>query len=273
MFLNQSNINSIIHDLNRSIGLHSASIDEEECFAKDVGQSNCHHCNLEDIIQDLECLKSHLLPFGKQTNSLVQFIDAEAFRFALSNLGQFNKVLCIPIFNDPNSELNYESPKDADGFIIQATIERFAMDGVGFHVGYESVTYQWNCIDKHELGIVGIPYILSKYVVNPNQFEIVDTDCPEPEEPIHDDDCELNSEPDGECDCGAIEGLYYPPDDDFWYQQLDGILDSIEYPDAEFNLNNRMWSLGELTYDMNRFQDDVYYQNQLNENDGAPLIG
>ena len=276
MNLNHTTIIQIIHDLNRSIGLHNTSLDSEECWKNqidEVNESNCYHCQLEDIIDDLDCLKSHLIPIAKSTISSIQFVDAEAFRFALAESGQFNSVRCYPTFIDDNGEYNYNCPKDADGFAIEVTIERYAMDGNGYHVGYESATFKWNCIDKHELGIAGIPYLLSKWVVNPEQYELIQMDHPKVDDPDHDPDCELNKEDsDGDCDCGAFESMYYPADDDFWYSEMDSRLDSIEYPDAEYNPDKREWQLGDMSYSLEEFNSDELYKDNAIENDGAPYL-
>lgn len=277
MNMNHTVIQNMIQDLTNSIAYHTDSIenihDHCECPDPKPIDEKCYHCNLQEVIDDLDCLRTHLEPFAKSTITSIQFVDAEAFRYALDQSGRFKRVNCFPTFTDQNQLYNYAAPIDADGFTIEAVIERYAMDGNGYHVGYESITYQWKLINKHEIGVIGIPYLLSAWVVNPNEYEITNKDLPPEDKPVHDPECEFDDPIEFDnCDCAEFFEGYFHPEDDFFDQEVQSAIEELNYPDAEFNSDKREWTLGDMSYEMDEYQSNKDYAESCNENVGAPFM-
>jgi hypothetical protein len=269
-------IKQIISDLKKSIALHTDSIENihSDCNCiKDQTDVKCYHCQLQEVIDDLDCLKSHLEPISLNTVNHLQLIDADAFRYAMENSGMIHSIECFPVYLDPNTELNYPEPKDADSIAINVTTSRFAMDGNGYHVGYEQVTFQWKAMRKSDLNLAGIPRLLSNWVIDPSNYEIIKKDLPNNEDPIHDDDCEFkDSDSFDDCDCAEFWEGYYQPDNDFFYQEMDAIIDQLKYPEAEFNSDNREWQLGDMSFNLDEYQNDDHYADNCNANYGAPAF-
>jgi hypothetical protein len=277
MNIDSNVIKQMIEDLNHSIALHTDSIENihGDCYCiENQNEIKCYHCRLEELINDLDCLKANLEPISMNTLHHVRLIDAEAFRYAMEHSGMIHSISCYPIFNDPNSELNYPEVK-ADSFAIDVKTSRFAMDGNGSHVGYEMVIYQWKAIRKADLNIYGgIPKLLSNWVIDPDNYEIIEKDLPEENKPIHDDDCEFDQDDQtfDQCDCAEMFNGYSHPDDDFFYQNIQAIIDQLKYPEAEFNANEREWTLGDCSFNLNQFESDSNYAEDVKYNDGAPFV-
>lgn len=277
MEFNQKVIDSIINDLEKSIKLHQlipVLYPNCTCHASTIEDKKCFKCKSREVIDDLSCLQSHLKPLNRNTIHHVQWIDLESFCYSLGKTGQIQSIEINPIFSDPNSELPNSEPPI--GFTIHVTpTSRYAMDGNGFHVGYESITYQWKAYSKRELNIGGLPYLLSSWVVNPNEYEIINKDLPDEEEPIHDDDCEFKNNPDSfdDCDCAEFWNGYYPPDDDFFYQEMESILEWANWVEAEFDPDTRVWTLGYTSFNVNEYQTNSDYADSCNQDNGMPSFG
>lgn len=279
MEFNHQVINSIITDLNKSIDLHQkASVLYPNCNCKAL-QSTCFHCKIIEVIDDLSCLKSHLKPLNKNTINHLQFIDVEAFAYSLGQSGHIQSIEIDPIFNNPDSEpLNPElnphlNSEPVIGFNIFVKTSRYAMDGNGYHVGYEVITYRWKAYSKRELGITGIPYLLSSWVVNPNEFEIESRELPAEDVPEHDSDCEYKADDFTNCECAEFFEGYWHPDDDFFYQEIQSILDSIKWTNAEFDSETREWTLGFTSFNVGEYQTNQDYADSCNQDDGMPSFG
>jgi len=289
MQLNYHVIKQIISDLDKSIDLHRLiKVLYPNCTCNNASESikKCFLCKCKEAIDDLDCLKSHLEPISKNTINHLQLIEAEAFRFALNEHLSFNEsVRCYPIYNDPNADHNSD-PKDADSFAIECTTSRYAMDGNGYHVGYENVTYQWKAMRKSDLNLRGIPLLLSNWVIDPTNYEIIKKDLPDNELPdpdhSHDDDCEFKGKGFDDCDCAEYFEGYWQPDDDFFYQEMESIIDQLKYPEAEFDSDKREWQLGEVSFNLlfcincpyliDEYQNDPDYADDCNCNYGEPFI-
>ena len=276
MEFNQKVIDSIINDVDKSIELHRLiPVLYPHCTCNASKDNKCFKCKSLEAIDDLDCLISHLKPLNRNTIHHVQWIDVESFCYSLGKTGQINSIEIQPIFNGPNPE--HPNSEPPIGFTIHVTpTSRFAMDGNGFHVGYETVTYEWKAYSKHELGIAGLPYLLSSWVVNPNEYEIINKDLPDEEEPIHNDDCEFkDDDPDSfdNCDCAEFWEGYYPPDDDFFYEEINSILEFTNWVEAEFDPDIREWTLGYTSFNVNEYQTDSDYADSCNQDNGMPSFG
>ena len=269
-------VKQMIEDLTNSIAYHTDHMENihDHCECPDEKPSNekCYHCNLQEVIDDLDCLKANLEPISMNTLHHIQLIDAEAFRYAMEHSGMIHSISCYPIFNDPNSEFNYPEVK-ADSFAIDVKTSRFAMDGNGFHVGYETVIYQWKAIRKADLNIYGgIPRLLSNWVIDPDNYEIIEKDLPPDEDPIHDDDCEFKGTDDwDQCDCNEYWNGYFRPDDDFFHQEIQAIIDQLKYPEAKFNADEREWTLGDCRFNLNDFESNSFFADDYKLDDGKPF--
>jgi hypothetical protein len=277
MDLNQSTINTILHDLNRTIHLHTHSLDfYPDCLCNTpevIGK--CFKCRTNEIIDDLSCLQSHLEPFAKNTINSIHFIDVESFCFTLNQQSNIDSISIEPVYLAPEHEYNPDDPNCRPiGYHIFAKYSRYTMDGSGYHVGYENVTFKWEAIDKTQLGISGLPYLLSRWVVNPDQYEIESKDLPPNEHPEHDSDCEFKHSTEFDnCDCADYFEGYYQPEDDFFYQEMDCILEQCNWVEAEFNSEDRIWELGNTSFEMDEYQNNPEYADSCNEDNGAPTIG
>jgi len=279
MEFNHTTINQIITDLNKSINEHIIAKDLffTNCNCNTPSQiGKCFNCRVQEVIDDLNCLKANLEPIAINTINHVQLIDAEAFRSALDNDGAIKSVNCYPVFNNPDAELDYPLIEQPDSFAIDASIERFAMDGNGFHVGYEIVTFQWKAISKRQLEIYGIPLLLSSWVINPLSYEIINKELPFNEEPdtneSHYDNCKFKGQSFDDCNCADNWEGYYQPDDDFFHQEIQSILSMIKYPEATFNADKREWTLGDVSFNLNEFESIQEYKDSCNEDNGMPFI-
>jgi hypothetical protein len=280
--MESSFINRLIGDITITLGLHTDSIPEDihsECFCgtpEVIGK--CYYCQMKENVYNLSESIKTLNEYSMNTSNLLHLIDAEAFRYALEKSGRIHSINCYPIYPniEPDSELDPD-PKPIT-FAIDVTTSRFAMNGTGYHIGYEVVTFQWKAINKSELGIhSGLPYLLSKWVINPDEFEIINKDLPINEDPNpndhHDPDCEFKGQPfeDNECDCLDNWDGYFRPEDDFFYQDMQSIVSMLKYPDAEFDSDKREWTLGDISFNLNEFESNDEYKDGCLEDNGMPF--
>lgn len=266
MNLDHNVIRSIINDLDKSIEFHNHAIADEDCFKNDIGESNCHHCNLSSLIDDLDCLKSHLKPLDKNTINSIQFIDVESFCYTLAKQSNIDSISIEP---------TYDTLGQVIGFSVFANYSRYTMNGAGYHVGYENVTYKWIAIDKRQLEISGIPYLLSSWVVNPDSFGIESKDLPENDNPEHDPECEFKDDPNSfdDCDCAEFFEGYFQPEDDFFYSEMNHILEQCDWIEAEFDSDIREWTLGYTSFNVSEYQSNQDYADSCNQDDGRPSLG
>ena len=190
---------------------------------------------------------------NKNTIYNIQAIDAEALAITLETESNIDKV-----------ELNYfKNDIDSDCCNLKIYYSRYAMDGNGSHVGYENIIFKLTGYKKSDFNLPGIPYIISEFIVFPDQIEIVARDLPKEEIPTfasHKFDCinyKIHNPDDWEdCDCLDCFNGYYPPDDDFFYEEINYIInDAIEHlPEAIFDDNGKdqIWILGSNVYNMNK---------------------
>ena len=286
MNLDHSTIKIIMKDLDKSIALHQDAISNEKCFKNKVGFDICFHCQLEESINNLTHLKSHLKPLSKNIINSIYFIDVESFCYSLGKQGHVDSINIEPVWNsnsepipdldpDPFPDQTPDPDEKPIGFEIFVTTSRYAMDGNGSHVGYENVTYKWKAYSKRELGIIGIPYLLSAWVVNPNEYEIESKDLPIEDKLIHYPDCSYKDKEDDfeNCHCADCFEGYFHPEDDFFYQEIKSILESCNWVEAEFNPNTREWTLGFTSFNVSEYQTNQDYTNSCNEDNGQPSFG
>ena len=276
MEFNHQVINQIIIDLNKSIELHQLlPVLYPNCTCNASKDNKCFKCKTEEAIDDLSCLKSHLKPINRNTISHIQFIDVEAFAYSMGKTGHVESIDIEPTWDTPDPEPNTIPDPDQKpiGFNIFIKTSRYAMDGNGFHVGYETITYKWKAYSKRELGITGIPYLLSAWVVNPNEFEIHSKDLPCEDVPEHESDCQFKGECFDNCDCADFFEGYWHPDDHFFYQEIQSILDSCNWTNAEFDSETREWTLGFTSFNVHEYQTNQDYADSCNEDDGMPSFG
>jgi len=282
-------IKQIISDLDKSINIHRLiPVLYPDCTCNNASKTidKCFKCKSSEVIDDLDCLKSNLEPIAKNTIYHIKFIDVESFCYTLGKSGHIHSIEINPVFSGPNSELPNSEPPI--GFTIDVTpTSRYAMDGNGYHVGYESVTYRWIARSKKELGIAGVPHLLSSWVVNPIEYEIESKDLPDEDQLVHDDDCEFSNDPDNfddcefsndpdnfdDCDCADHFNGYYPPDDDFFYQEIESIMSTCNWIEAEFNSDTREWKLGYTSFNVNEYQTNKEYADSCNQDNGMPSFG
>ena len=269
---NHGSINELINNLDKSIELHRLiPIYYPNCTCNNSETNKCFKCKSLEVIDDLDYFKSHLNPLNKNTIHHLQFIDLEAFCYSLGKTGHVESIEIQPEWNNGKSEENDQDP--ITGFTIYATTSRYAMDGNGSHVGYETITYRWKAYSKRELGITGLPYLLSSWVVNPNEFEIESRELPAEDIPEHDPECEFKAEDFCNCECAEFFEGYYPPDDDFFYQEIQSILESCNWIEAEFNGDTREWTLGFTSFNVNEYQTNSDYASNCDQDNGMPSFG
>lgn len=283
MEFNHQSITQMINDVDKSIELHQkASILYPKCNCKELGlKSECFFCKVKEAIDDLSYLKSHLNPFNKNTINHIQFIDVESFCYSLGKQGHVDSIDIEPIWNTPNPDPDPDHIPDQTpdpfekpiGFEIFVKTSRYAMDGNGSHVGYEVITYKWKAYSKRELGITGIPYLLSSWVVNPNEFEIESRELPAEDIPEHESDCEFKGEDFCNCECAEFFEGYWHPEDDFFYQEINSILESCNWVEAEFNSETREWTLGFTSFNVEEYQTNQDYADSCDEDNGQPSFG
>jgi hypothetical protein len=200
----------------------------------------------------------------------------EAFCYSIGKIGHIESIEIQPEWDTPEIPNQIPDPDQKPiGFTIFVKTSRYAMNGSGFHVGYEIITYKWKAYSKRELGITGVPYLLSSWVVNPNEFEIESRELPPDEIPEHDPECKYKNDPNSfdNCDCGEWFEGYYHPDDDFFYQEIQSILESCNWIEAEFNSDTREWTLGYTSFNVEEYQTNPDYADSCNEDNGMPSFG
>ena len=168
------------------------------------------------------------------TEYSVSFVDAEAFLQALGEEMGFDVIEQNLENIDINNKAEVEEAK------IKVEISRVAMDGLGYIVGHEVISIAWKAYLKSDLNIFGIPNItyLCNFVVAPKSYNIVDRFYP-PEELAEDNDEE------------EFFG-YTHPDDDFWYNEIDYLIENLNFPEAVFNSSERIWTLGYQFLNLNK---------------------
>jgi hypothetical protein len=281
MNLDYSVIKSIIKDLDKSIVLHIDSIENnfKSCYcpkSNSMKDQKCVYCQLKEVIDDLDCLKSHLKPIAKNTVNSIQFIDVESFCYTLGKQSNIDSISIEPKWaSDSDYRADLTSDQKPIGFDIFVKYSRYTMDGNGYHVGYENVKFNWKAINKRELGITGIPYLLSSWVVNPNEFEIKSKDLPDNDDPEHDPECEFKDDSDSFDDCSCADSFegYFQPEDDFFYTEMNHILEQCDWIEAEFSSDTREWQLGFTSFNLNEYQNEPDYKDSCNEDDGRPSFG
>jgi hypothetical protein len=121
----------------------------------------------------------------KNTIFNVEFFDAEALCQTINQQKPFGFI-----------GAGFIAKHNKKGKLIKMELfinyERYAMNGAGFHVGYEQVEFTLNCIKKSSLDILSFPHILSSYVIMPSQVTIQYKSMPEEDKPLntdHEKDC------------------------------------------------------------------------------------
>lgn len=198
-----------------------------------------------------------------QTKVELTIVDARAFEQTLLQLKSRYGYGLVSV------ELN-EKEK-----VLQFTIHRYAMDGNGYHVGYEVFTTKFMLHSKSEFEVYQMaPYNLSEYFLFSHLYTIdIEPAEKEREYTIDDaiqylkdnygyDDSDINElakrfgdyDPDmilqTAYDEGMGEGDYFPPDEDFANQEISHTIEQAlnTLVDASFDSDTRTWTLGEYTY-------------------------
>lgn len=265
-YINGINIKGLINEIKHAIILQDKiRMDFISNPDKDDAINNAMIKTVEQHINGLHSTIKKLITLKANTYYNKMYVDAMALKEALETYGNpIDSVEWYPMWNDPNAESNYpDIPPDY--FQMRLHYSRYAMDGNGFHIGYENVTFITNAIRKKDLKLYGIPYNLSEYVIDPESFEIESKDLPSnefPNESNHESNCEVfqrsllhpwnpKDEPfpdDCTCECNDNWNGYYQPEDDFFETELDCLINSIlqsELPEAEFNPETSEWSIGD----------------------------
>jgi len=192
--MNHTSFKSIVSLLNKSLVLHDAQLkDNPDCYCtkneKNEILEKCFNCQLKDSVREIQFWSRELKRYTNQSVLFKQFIEAEAFRFALDNSRDFCDVKCYPKWIDPTAELNHYQP---DSYEITAWHRMVC----GENEIKEYYQVKWNCVRKDELGLAGIPKLLSNWVVDTEAWEIVDKGLPDEDTPEHESDCEAVNESD-----------------------------------------------------------------------------
>lgn len=268
MELNQTTINTMVKELEQSIDEHIIAKDMffTNCNCSTTNQiGECFSCRVNKVIESLRITINWLKLFTKNTMNVIEFIDLEAFCYTLNEIDQIEKLWIEPVFNEGN-----ESDTNYDSIVIFAKTSRYTMDGQGCHVGYENVIYKWEAISKDELEITGIPKLLSNWVVNPIRYDIFHKDFPEEDVPEHQMDCDHDDQEFLNCGCADMFEGYMHPDDDFFYQDMNHIIEQCNWIEAEFDPDHRIWFLGNISFNIESYQNDSDYADYMNEENGSP---
>ena len=191
-----------------------------------------------------------------KTRDKIEIVDAEALRQALESMCDYVNI-------------SYENE------LLYFTTTRYATNANGYHVGYERFTGELKLYNKSEFRVHSMsPYALSGYFVVPDALSVASIEPAEQlkeytkEEALefliehnkwsswipnyvnlldHYADDELLQEA---YDRGMGEGDYFPPDDDFAYEELNHALNEALdcLPAATFDPNTRTWHLGSLEW-------------------------
>jgi len=192
-----------------------------------------------------------------------------------------------------DAEVVYQAMKASDEFyfvefnrekgIIYCTIERYAMDGHGYHVGYERFKYTIGpLLTKERMGVYNMgPWGLSKYVflhADITNCEVKVIPAEEEHRPTKTELIEYIIEmrkgeytktelrkmskdeiEDIASNLGYYDGVYYPADEDFAYEVFRVTMEDIvlkiidENPndwEYTYNAEGGYWSLGDLIWDI-----------------------
>lgn len=114
--------------------------------------------------------------------------------------------------------------------VLKIGLEREAYSDVGYYIGTETCIISFKTHKKSSLRLTGIPYLLSDKIIAKEGFTF-----------------KVNY-PDIRSNRG-----YYPADADFWYEEINTFMDDVidNLPEADFNPEKRIWTLGSVTYDIN----------------------
>ena len=280
-YLNGVSIDGIINILNNYKSFLKKELNDSIQFDHvfNATGGNPYRQSVKDWIKEIDNQLNPLNQINKNTVYPLTFVDAFALKEALENYGSpIESVDILPMWNDSNLNPDDSNP---DYFIMVIYFSRFAMNGHGFHIGYENVTFNLKLYSKREMGLSGIPYNLSHLVCIPDvtQLEIVNRILPDeelPDESHHEKDCEVfqrsllhpwnpENEPfpdDCTCECNDNWEVYSHPDDDFLYNEMESVFTLImqysinDLPEAEFDSESRTWSLNERKYTVGNEKDE-----------------
>jgi hypothetical protein len=177
---------------------------------------------------------------GKNTEYQQFFVDMNAFFQGLRQQGTMGSPVHVGIEKGRKPELWFR-------------FDRVAMNGNGFIIGDEEHTLTWKVFSREELGLhVGLPSGLSKWIVSP-YFCDLESICPpadEPEEELSEEDQEA-----------FYQGAYYPPEEDFvWQEAIHHIEQALQdMPVAVFNADTRTWTIGEIEWPVTEGNIYNYY--------------
>ena len=138
------------------------------------------------------------------------------------------KALYLALSPEYNPDFGYDNDDSIrEKSMLRFTVERYACNPMGFHVGYETFTAHLQCHSYDGLASKACNPMDKAwgYIILDHAFDI-DIDGPQEEEC----ECGLDWE---ECECE----LYTLPDDDFAFQEIDHVLQSVldgEMPFARF---------------------------------------
>jgi hypothetical protein len=216
---------------------------------------------------------------GANTMHHKTFVDAFAFMAMVENQSGCESVeLILPT--------NYRIKNEVCpiGGMVQARFSRYAMDGNGYHVGYEYYDVAWKLFDRKllELDAGAYPWLVSRFAIIPDQMEILSIEPAMDQRELDNQCAECNAEnadKNGELDCSTIEcNQYYPPDEDFAYSHIMGPiefgLDHGQLIEAEFTRYNviskgeihdsitadvqpRVWTIGDHEVDLDAITNEI----------------
>ena len=66
---------------------------------------------------------------------------------------------------------------------------------------------------------------------------------------------------------------YFQPEDDFFYTEMNHILEYCDWIEAEFDSDKREWQLGFTSFDLNEFENEPDYKDSCIEDGGRPSFG
>ena len=155
-----------------------------------------------------------------------KYIDLAIFKHALDTMtGGMGNNVSYKVF-DPDS--------DGETLTIEITLSRYAMNPVGFHVGYENSTWELTIVKKRDIENNSRHVDINAHagwLVDLGSLRLTDTDFPEEEI------CEC--EEDHDCDCE----LYTHPEEDFLWDEIQNIMDEIENTPIKWNYNGNKWRI------------------------------
>jgi hypothetical protein len=256
-YINSINISTLIEDIRKATVLIDSQLEQfKHClcftFVDRKPDQMCLHCAIKSHTKRMNDYQTALQAINKNTIYFPRFIDIEAMAHAINTA------------TDYKTEVSYRYDKKGKivGAELHCRYSHYAMDGNGYHVGYEEVLFKLKGIEKSSLGIHSFPTVISAFVVNTEDVIIKVLSLPPEDKPTnesHRDDCpnrkrkrQNNWE---ECDCLDFNEGYYPPDEDFFYQEWENIVYQAmkHIPIAEFsNEPERVWTLGDIEYNIDK---------------------